>query len=95
MVTVVTSEDARPRGESIVGPFAAQPLPPPPAAAAARYPTPVVLIKGDARLADVISEYAEASRADLVVCGSHHLCVQGARVATKAARHQLYALAVG
>lgn len=52
------------------------------AAAAAALPalaaSPVVLIKGDQRLSDVIAEYAEASRADLVVCGSHHLSTTGA-----------------
>ena len=73
MVTVVSNEDSRGYGESILRPFMEQPL----MLANGSGATPVVLIKGDARLSDVIAEYAESSRADLVVCGSHHLCVTG------------------
>lgn len=36
-----------------------------------------VLVKGDERLADVISQYAKDSGADLVVVGSQNLCVDG------------------
>lgn len=36
-----------------------------------------VLLKGDERLADVISQYACDSRADLLVTGSQNLCVDG------------------
>jgi hypothetical protein len=75
VVTVVSSEEARSYGDALLAPYAAQPLPPP----ATGRPVPLVLVKGDRRLADVISDHAEACRADLVVCGSHNLCVQGAR----------------
>ncbi|GBF96751.1 hypothetical protein Rsub_09607 [Raphidocelis subcapitata] len=73
VVTVVSSEDSRPYGDSILRPFAVAPLP------SGAFPTPVVLVKGDERLGDVIAAYAAEARADLVVCGSHHLCVTGAR----------------
>lgn len=36
-----------------------------------------VLLKGDDRLVDVISQYASDSRADLLVTGSQNLCVDG------------------
>lgn len=36
-----------------------------------------VLVKGDERLADVISQYAKDSGADVVVVGSQNLCVDG------------------
>jgi hypothetical protein len=38
---------------------------------------PQVLLKGDDRLADVISQYAISAAADLLVTGSQNLCVDG------------------
>lgn len=38
---------------------------------------PQVLLKGDERLAEVISQYVSDSRADLLVTGSQNLCVDG------------------
>lgn len=40
-------------------------------------PAVQVLLKGDERLADVISQYAKDSGADLLVVGSQNLCVDG------------------
>lgn len=36
-----------------------------------------VLVKGDARLDEVISQYIQDSSADLMVLGSHNLCAAG------------------
>lgn len=36
-----------------------------------------VLLKGDDRLADVISQYCKDSCADLLITGSQNLCVEG------------------
>lgn len=69
----MSSEADRPYGESVLAPFASLPLP------GGAFPTPVVLVKGDERLGDVIAAYAAEARADLAVCGSHHLCVTGGR----------------
>jgi hypothetical protein len=75
VVTVVSSDDTRPYGEALLRPYKEAPLPGGGAAVA------VVLAKGDARLSDVVAGYAESSGADLVVCGSHHLCKRGEAMA--------------
>lgn len=75
----MSSEDSRVFGEATLAPFADAAVP-----LVGDRPTAVVLVKGDSeRLSDTIAEYAEASRAELVVCGSHHLCVKGARGAAQ------------
>lgn len=65
------SEESRAFGEALLQPFQEHVLP------GGGHPAPVVLVKGDERLSDVITAYAESSRADVVVCGSHHLCIKG------------------
>lgn len=80
VVTVVSSEESRGFGAALLQPFLAQPLP------SGRAAGGLVLVKGDERLSDVIAAHAEEGRADLVVCGSHHLCTTGeARKAAAAA----------
>ncbi|KAF8055402.1 hypothetical protein HT031_006770 [Scenedesmus sp. PABB004] len=71
LVTVAMTPEGVVGGEALLAPHAAEPC--------ANTVTPVVLVKGDARLADVVRQHAAAVMADLVVVGSHNLCAAGTR----------------
>lgn len=80
LVTVVLTEQSVGYGQSLLAPHLD-----PPEAPCGNTITPVVLVKGDERLADIINAYAAAASADLLVMGTQNLCCAGAWAAAAAA----------
>ena len=83
VATVVRDDggDAHPPPRALGEAFLAQLIEgAPPRATGGARPTPVVLAMAPhERFADVVAGYAVKCRAELVVCGSHHLCARGTR----------------
>eukprot|EP00878_Enallax_costatus_P012355 GHUV01012905.1.p1 GENE.GHUV01012905.1~~GHUV01012905.1.p1 ORF type:complete len:221 (+),score=73.77 GHUV01012905.1:1993-2655(+) len=71
LVTVVMSEDSISYGNDLLAPYLQEKC--------SNNVTPVVLVKSDEGMIEVISEYVAASGADLLVLGSHNLCAAGTR----------------
>eukprot|EP00877_Chromochloris_zofingiensis_P008490 jgi/Chrzof1/3895/Cz13g12140.t1 len=71
LLTVVMTEDSLDYGHQLLEQYAEQaPLNP---------IERVVLVKGTERLSDVIASSVEQQMVELVICGSHNLCITGSR----------------